>query len=393
MNQPIDRDVDGQFIDLDHNATTRPLPEVAETVAFHLRQSYANPGSRHAAGRQARHVLETSRESIADILGADPDEVIFTSGGTESINTAITGLLSGKPGKIALTKGEHAATVETVHRLAQQGHEPTWLTVDAGGLLEPGSYEQLAWNEVKLVTVILAHNETGVIQHVDALAQLCRKHAVPLHLDAVQAIGKIPFHFHQANATAVSLAAHKFHGPRGVGALLLRRGTRLIPHLFGGHQEADRRPGTEPVALIAGMAKALELWRDEWELRMRNVAAMRDQLERELAQHCPPVVINGNREQRLFNTANLAFPGIGGEALLVALDLEGVGCSLGSACASGSAEPAPVLMAMGCPPEVYRSSIRFSLGIDNRSEEIAAAVQRISGVVNRLRSSSAGTDA
>lgn len=371
---------------LDNNATTRPLPEVVETMSRHVRDSFANPGSRHSLGRKARRVLEDARESMATILGARPKEILFTSGGTESTNAAILGLTTGEPGKVALTQGEHPATRECCNWLEKQrGWKQIILKVNPEGRLLTNQFENLSWNELRLVTVILAHNETGVVQDLTPLSERCEKHNVPLHVDAVQAVGKIPVNFQKLGATALSLGAHKFHGPRGIGALILRQGVELPSLLFGGHQEQSRRPGTEPVALIAGMAKALELWNADWENRVARMRSLRDRLERELEEHCSPVVINGSQEHRLPNTLNIAFPGLDGEALLVALDLEGVACSLGSTCASGSTEPAPSLVAMGLSEEIYRSAVRFSVAFDNTEDEIAEAVSRITTVVHRLR--------
>ena len=370
---------------LDHNATTRPLPQVIDAMSHHFRQSFANPGSRHAEGRKARQALETARESIASILGADPEEVIFTSGGTEATNIAILGLTQRSPGTIALTRGEHPATLESCRHLELQGFRLHFLDVDQGGRLRPEQYDSVAWDDLRLATAILAHNETGVIQDLAPLAERCTARSVPFHVDAVQAVGKLPIDFRALGATSLSLGAHKFHGPRGIGALLLRKGTRLAPTQFGGHQESGRRPGTEAVPLIVGMATALEVWQREYETRTRRITALRDRLERGLIEACPPTVINGDRRHRLPNTLNIAFPGLDGEALLVAFDLEGLCCSLGSTCASGSAEPAPSLVAMGCPPEVYRSSVRFSVGLENTEEEIDEAVWRIASVVRRLR--------
>ncbi|HUG92574.1 MAG TPA: cysteine desulfurase family protein [Planctomycetaceae bacterium] len=375
------------FVYLDNNATTRPYPEVVEALARHFRDSFGNPGSRHAAGRRARQALELARESIANILGATPKEVIFTSGGTESTNLAIFGFAgrNSQPGAMALTAGEHPATMEACRWLERAGWRRHTLEVDADGLLKTGQYERLPWDDLKLVTVILAHNETGVLQDVQPLARMCGEHGVPFHLDAVQAVGKIPVHFHELGVTSLALGAHKFHGPRGIGALLLREGVELAPYLFGGHQEAGRRPGTEPVALAVGMARALEIWNADHEDRTRRVRELRDRLEAALLATCAPAVVNGARERRLPNTLNIAFPGLDGEALLVALDLEGVACSLGSTCASGSAEPAPALVAMGKPADVYRSSVRFSVGQEGTAEEIDEAASRIARVVGRLR--------
>jgi cysteine desulfurase len=259
------------------------------------------------------------------------------------------------------------------------------LDVDHRGVLKPDEFSQIPWPDVRLVTIILAHNETGVIQDLSPLSALCNAHRVPLHVDAVQAVGKIPVHFARLGATSLSFGAHKFRGPRGVGALLLRQGVRLTPMLLGGHQEQEFRPGTEPVALIAGMARALELWNADQATRTAQLTRLRDLLESGLRQQCAPVVVNGADAPRLSNTLNIAFPGCDGEALLVALDLDQICCSLGSACASGAVEPAPSLVAMGCAPEVYRASVRFSVGLDNTEAEIVEAIQRISRVVANAR--------
>ena len=370
---------------LDANSTTRPYPEVIETVAHHLRFAYANPGSRHAEGRKARRVFEEAREKIADLLGASPSEVIFTSGGTEASNMAIFGFASSVSETIALTAGEHPATIESCQALVQRGWKLVNMDVDSNGRLLQDQFAALPWDQLKLVTLILAHNETGVIQDTSLLAQHCQERGVPLHVDAVQAVGKIPINFHELNATSLSLGAHKFHGPRGIGALLLRDGGKLAPLQFGGHQESGRRPGTEMVALAAGMARALEICHTDMESKIATLQQMRDELEQRLQATCEPTAVNSSSEHRLPNTLNISFPGVDGEALLVALDLEGVACSLGSTCASGSAEPAPVLMAMGRFEEVYKSAVRFTLSSDNRPEEIPIAAQRIATVVNRLR--------
>jgi len=379
------------LIYLDNNATTQPFPDVVEAMAECFRECYGNPGSRHAAGRRARQALESARESMAAILGADPKEVIFTSGGTESTNQAIFGLARGEPGLILQTAGEHPATTESCRLLESRGWKSHSLDVSASGLLIEDQYDSLPWDDVRLATVILAHNETGVVQDLGPLADVCTQHRVPFHVDAVQAVGKVPVHFHKLGATTLSLGAHKFHGPRGIGALLVREGVEVSPYLFGGHQEGGTRPGTEPVALAVGMARALEIWHAEAEQRMQRLSELRDQLQRGLIATCEPVAVNGSDAHRLPNTLNISLLGVDGEALLVALDLEGIACSLGSTCASGSAEPAPSLVAMGCPPEVYRSAVRFSVGIENTAVEIEEAIRRIAVVVERLRNTAAAT--
>ena len=371
---------------LDHNATTPMRPEVIDEVARVSREAFGNPGSRHAAGRIARRELESCRERFAAMLGAQPGEVIFTSGGTESINLALRGLCPAKEGWIAAPDGEHPATEEAIRMLTGRGLQRLSLPLDQRGRLSANSLDELPWGDIRLTTLLLAHNETGVVQEIEPLAALCREHRVPLHLDAVQAVGKVPVHFEELGATALSLGAHKFYGPRGIGALLLRKGTRIKPLLGGGHQEQGRRAGTECVALVAGMTLALELWEAEREAVAGRLVDLRDRLCSGLMESCQPVWLIGDPEHRLPNTLNLAFRGCDGEALLVALDLAGVCCSLGSTCASGASQASPILEAMRVPSELHRSCLRLSVGIGNTRAEIDEAVRRITSAVSRLRS-------
>lgn len=370
---------------LDNNATTRILPEVADAMSSTWMDAFANPGSQHSFGRDARRILEDSRDAVADVLDCDTSEVIFTSGGTESINAAIYGLTSGRKGIVALTAGEHPATTAACEKARQNGLTSLSLKVDSTGRLRAELFENLPWSELQLVCVILAHNETGVIQDLTQLSDLCEKHQVPLLIDAVQAVGKIPVSFRNLKATALAFGAHKFHGPRGIGGLLLRRNVQLLPFLEGGHQESGRRAGTEPVPLIAGMAAALRSFHQNCDERMQNVAQMRNRLQTRLMKECAPAVVHGQAADRLPNTLSIAFPGVDGEAMLVNLDLQGIACSLGSTCASGSAEPAPSLVAMGIAPEICTSSVRFSVSCLNTPDEIEEAADRITSVVQKLR--------
>lgn len=259
------------------------------------------------------------------------------------------------------------------------------IPVNSTGLLDPATLPVLPWPNLRLVGLILAHNETGLIQDTSQLTELCRTNQVPLLLDAVQAIGKIDFSFRRSQASAVAFGAHKFHGPRGIGGLLLQRGLRIPSFLVGGHQESDRRAGTEPVPLVAGMAAALSLWHDERTRRQQTMARLRNLLEAGLEELCPPVVIHSSLAPRLPNTLNVAFPGVSGEALLINLHLAGIACSLGSTCASGSVEPAPVLLAMGLPESLCLSSVRFSLSHQNTEQEVLSAIPQIAAAVTRLR--------
>ena len=376
------------IIYLDNNATTQPLPEVIETVARHLKDSYGNPSSRHGLGRKARRVLEDSREQVATILGALPSEVTFTSGGTESNNLAIFGLTSGRIGTIVTSPGEHPSNLEACRVRQSQGWTLKTFDVDESGLFKTTAepWAGLDWSDIRLAAIILAHNETGVIQPVGPLVERSHQSGFPIHLDGVQAVGKMPVSFRELGSTTLSFASHKFHGPRGIGGLLVREGVRLSPGFsVGGLQETGRRAGTEPVPLIAGMAKALELWHQSQAERTAQVRSLRDRLEAQLQALATPVVINGLSANRLANTSNISFPGVDGETLLVALDLEGVCCSLGSACASGSIEPTPILVAMGLSPNVYRSAVRLTLSCLTTEAEIDEAARRIAEVVKHLR--------
>lgn len=370
---------------LDHNASTPPAPEVLEVMARVYREAYGNPGSRHAAGRAARRILEEARETIADVLHCDPRELVFTSGGTESTNLALQGLAAGRQGTFLVPPGEHPATEETLRQLESQGWTRWTAPITSDGLLETAALEDAPWSEIRFATALLAHNETGVIQDLSRLSVLCREHRVPLHVDAVQAAGRIEVDFRSSGAATMSIAAHKFRGPRGIGALLLRESVNLTRTVFGGHQESGHRPGTECTALAAGMACALQLWKSDRDSLTAQISRLRDKLEAGLRERCAPAVVQGKMVPRLPNTLNIAFPGCDGDALLVALDLEGVCASLGSACASGSSEPAPILVAMHCPPEVVKSSLRFSLGWTTTDAEIDEALERITRVVQRLR--------
>jgi cysteine desulfurase len=370
---------------LDNNATTLLEPSCVQVMQRAGELAFGNPGSRHLAGRRARQVLEDSREKIAHILGALPDEVIFTSGGTESSNLAISGLAAGRQGVVLSPPGEHPASAEPVRRLVESGWQRREIPIDQQGRLVPEAVAEMSLENVRLVTVLLAHNETGVVQDLSALAWRCEHAGIPLHIDAVQAVGKIPINFRDLRGTTLSLGAHKFHGPRGIGALLIRKGTRIRPLLLGGHQEQDYRPGTEPVMLAAGMAEALCHWWQEQEQRTSCLTKLRDMLEEGLLATCQPAIVNGDRTHRLPNTTHIAFPGCDADALLVALDLMGICCSSGSTCASGSLEPSPILLAMQLPPEHYRASLRFSVSVMNTEEEIARAVDGISAAVRQVR--------
>ncbi len=372
---------------LDHNSTTPVLPEVAEAMRPFVGDTFANPASAHQFGRRARQALETARETVAQLLGAEPDEVIFTSSATEANNLALFGLAGDPPGSVISSPIEHPSVAEPVAQLGKRDFQVAYLPVSSEGVVLHASGEVSNWSpglgrNPSLVTVMLANNETGAIQPV---AELARSGKGVFHCDAVQAVGKIPVHFRQLGVACLSLSAHKFNGPRGIGALLLRKATRLRPLFWGGHQQQGRRPGTEPVALAVGLATALRIAHEEMDQRTRKVIHLRWRFLDRLRQHAEPFVLNGPVAGGLPHTINVSFLGCRAETLLMKLDLAGVACSTGSACSSGSLLPSPVLQAMRCPPAVLHSAIRFSLSHLNTEAEIALAAERISAAVQQLR--------
>jgi len=373
------------FINLDHNATTPLLPEAAEAMRA---APEGNPASAHADGRRARQAVEDARERIAAVLGAHPDEVIFTSGATEANNLAIFGLAGdrGADDSIIASHLEHACVVEPLKQLEARGASIGWRPVDERGRFVAGVAEA----DTSLVCLMLANHETGAIQPVREVAAALPVGAA-LHCDAAQAVGKIPVNFHELGATMLAVSAHKFGGPVGVGALLVKRGTTLRPLFFGGHQQHGRRPGTEPVVLVAGMAKALEIMSRTMTANHQHLESLRSHLWRRLVEMASPVVLNGpeiGAADVLPGTLNVSFPGCRGDLLLVALDLAGIACSTGSACSSGSLLPSPVLRAMRVADEIVRSALRFSFARTTRPDELDVAAAGVSSAVKTARGSS-----
>ncbi|MHB1562200.1 MAG: cysteine desulfurase family protein [Isosphaeraceae bacterium] len=377
---------------LDHNATTPMDPEVLEAMRPHFLAG-GNAESRHAAGRSARRAWEDARETVARILGADPSEVIFTSGGTESNNLAVFGLAGaeGSPGHVVSSPIEHPAIVEPVARLEAAGFAVDRAPVDTHGLADADAMAETFRDDTRFATLMLANNETGALQPVGSLAALAAERGIPVHTDAVQAVGRIPVDFRALGVTTLAASAHKFHGPVGVGVLLVKKGVRLGSRLFGGGQQQGRRPGTVVVPLAIGLAAALQRWHDQAGIRTARWRTLRDRLESALIAALGPdrVVRNGpNAEStRLPQTVNLGFPGLDGDALLMQLDLAGIAASLGSACASGSTRPSPTLMAMRVPDDRLRSSVRFSLGAGTTEADVDEAARRIIEVVRRIAES------
>jgi cysteine desulfurase len=375
---------------LDHNATAPLDPAVLEAMRPHWLAA-GNAESRHSAGRGARRALDAARETVATILGANPSEVVFTSGGTEANNLALFGLAAlgaNPPASVLTSPIEHPAVAETVARLEEDGYPVVRVPVERNGVMDVGVMAEALRPGMRLATLMLANNEVGAIQPVAALAERAAALDVPVHTDAVQAVGRIPVDFHALGVATLAASAHKFHGPVGVGLLLVRKGVTLRPHLCGGHQQEGRRPGTPAVALAVGLAEALARWQAEADARQSRWRALRDRLERGLKAGlgAERVVRNGpDREDlRLPQTLNVGFPGLDGDALLMQLDLAGVAVSLGSACASGATTPSPTLVAMRIPADRLRSSIRLSLGAGTTEDEVDEAVRRIVAVVGRI---------
>jgi cysteine desulfurase len=369
------------MIDLDHNATT-PLDErVLEAMLPYLRGPYANPSSPHRFGRAARDAIEAARAQVAALVGADPGEVIFTSGGTEANNLAVKGVaLAAPPGRLLYSAVEHPCVLEPMRALAARGWRVEAMAVDGEGRVDAGAFErQLAGGDVRLVSCMVANNETGVIQDVARLAALARGAQAVFHADAVQAAGKIPVSFPASRAHLMSLSAHKIHGPKGAGALVADAAVPLEPLLHGGGQERQRRGGTENVAAIVGFGVAAELARVELAARMAHARRLRDRLQGWLAA-LPGIVLFGARAERLPNTLQFAVPGVHSATLLGLLDKQGFAVSSGSACASGTDEASPVLLAMGVPAELALCAIRVSLGKDNTESDVdrfAAALREL----------------
>jgi cysteine desulfurase len=382
---------------LDHNATTPTRPEVVQAMARCYAQGYANPASQHQPGQRARRALEDAREAIAEMLGADlsgspPDRLVFTASGTEANSLAVLGIARAaggdEPGSLVISAIEHVSVITPAEHLLEKGWRLDTLGVTPDGVVRVEDLPGLVDAHTRLVSVMQGNHETGVLQPVAQLARICRDAGVPLHTDSVQVAGKLPIDFRALGVSALTVAAHKFQGPLGIGALILADGVPIEPLLFGGHQQEGLRPGTESVALAVGMKTALELWQKEHEAHARRLAALRQRFENGLRAGFPGLIVNGSAADRLPHTASIAFPGLDGQILLMALDMAGVACSVGSACSSGSTELSPTLRAMGVGNELLASSLRFSLGAVTTEEEIDEAVRRILHVTGELQGQS-----
>ena len=378
-----------KIIYMDNAATTSTSRAALDAMIPVLEREYGNPSSLHQLGQQAADLLADARKRVAACIGAQPDEIYFTSGGTESDNWAITQLAQTGAAKgkkhIISTAFEHHAVLHTLKRLEKEGFEVTLLDVHQDGIVRVDELKAAIRPDTCLVTVMYANNEIGTIQPIAEIGAVCREQGIPFHTDAVQAVGHLPINVAKENIDLMSMSAHKFHGPKGIGALYCRRGIRLTNFIEGGAQERNRRGGTENLPAICGMAAALEDACTGMEERSKTVSAMRDRIIDEVVQNIPYVRVNGDREKRLPGNVNICFEGIEGESLLLRLDLEGICASSGSACTSGSLDPSHVLLAIGLPKEIAHGSLRLTLDEENTEEDVQHLLEVLPRIVSGLR--------
>jgi cysteine desulfurase len=377
----------------DYNATTPLAPEVTDAVVRATREVFGNASSVHHFGQQAKATMDEARSAVAALINADPSEVVFTSGGTESDNFAIRGVaaihdaLEPPTGRRHLIASaiEHEAVLNTLRALARRGWKTTLLPVDASGIVAPDRLREAITSDTAIVSVMHANNEIGTIQPIAALAAIAHEHGALMHTDAVQSAGKIPVDVRALGVDLLSLSAHKFNGPKGAGAIWIKRGTRLQPTMTGGKHERNRRAGTENVPAIAGLGVAARLAMGKLSSEGARVSALRDRLEAGILRGVPGTAVNGAPESRVPNTTNISFDHVEAESLLIALDLEGVAVSTGSACSSGTLEPSHVLKAMGLPTHRTQNSLRFSLGMFSTGEEVDRVIDVMPRLVEKLR--------
>ena len=371
----------------DNNATTQVAQEVLDSMLPYFRDYYGNPSSMHTFGGQVYRRIEEAREQVALLIGAEPDEIIFTSCGTESDNTAIMSAIETNPAKkhIITTKVEHPAVLNFCKNLGRKGYRVTYLPVDNKGRLEIESFLRAIDDDLAIVSIMYANNETGVIFPIEKIGHILKERKVVFHTDAVQIVGKLPVNVKDLPVDMLTLSGHKIHAPKGIGALYVRKGTRFYPYIIGGHQENGRRAGTENVAFIIGLGKACEIAAKSIQKEINFVKKLRDKLEKGLLNNCPDASINGDRENRLPNTSNISFEFVEGEAVLLRLNEYGICASSGSACTSGSLEPSHVLRAMGVRNTAIHGSVRFSLSRYNQEEEVNKVIEVMPGIIKDLR--------
>ena len=372
---------------VDNNATTKVAPEVAEAMLPYFSEYYGNPSSMHFFGGQVQKKVDEAREKVADFLGAEPSEIVFTSCGTESDNAAILGTLDSNPEKRHLisTRVEHPAVGNVSTYLGRKGYRVTELSVDREGRLDLDELRETLNDQTTLVTIMYANNETGVIFPIEEIGEIVKARGISLHTDAVQAAGKIPLNMKKSRLDMLSISGHKLHAPKGIGVLYIRKGTKFSPFLIGGHQEKGRRGGTENVPYIIGLGMACELAKKHLGEENTKVKALRDYLETKILEKIPNTLVNGDRVHRLPNTLSVSFEYVEGESILLLLSDLGICASSGSACTSGSLEPSHVLRAMGVPFTAAHGSIRFSLSIYNTKEEMDYIVEHLPPIIQKLR--------
>ncbi len=375
---------------VDNNATTRVAPEVLEMMLPYLSEFYGNPSSMHSFGGKVAHNIEEARTKVASLINASPDEIMFTSCGTESDSTAIHAAISSVPDKkhIITSRVEHPAVKNLFEYLSKKGYRVTFVPVDRKGMLDLDYLYNSLTNDTAIVSIMWANNETGMIFPIEEISQVINKKGIVFHTDAVQAVGKMPIDVSKSEIDMLSISGHKTHAPKGIGALYVRKGTRFSPFLIGGHQEGGRRGGTENVVYIIGLGKASELAANHMGEMTTHVGKLRDKLENELLKRIPNAMINGDTENRLPNTTSISFEYVEGESILLMMNELGICASSGSACTSGSLEPSHVLRAMGVPFTAAHGSIRFSLGIYNTEEEIDFIVEKLPPIIESLRNMS-----
>ena len=372
---------------VDNNATTKVAPEVREAMMPYFSEFYGNPSSMHFFGGQVQRKVNEAREKVAELLGADPSEIVFTSCGTESDNAAILGTLDSYPEKrhFVTSRVEHPAVGNVATYLGRKGYRITELSVDREGRLDLDELKEALSDGTGILSVMYANNETGVMFPIEEIGQIVKERGIPFHTDAVQAVGKIPLNLQKSTIDLLSLSGHKLHAPKGIGVLYLRKGTKFSPFLIGGHQEKGRRGGTENVPYIVALGKACELAKKNMKDENTRVKALSDYLEQKILEKIPNVLVNGDSKHRLPNTVSVSFEYVEGESILLMLSDLGICASSGSACTSGSLEPSHVLRAMGVPFTAAHGSIRFSLSVYNTKEEMDYIIEHLPPIIQRLR--------